>query len=390
MTFDNLEIIEPLLRALNHEGYSTPTPIQQQAIPVILNNHDVLGCAQTGTGKTAAFSIPILQNIYKAERKGQRREVKALVLTPTRELAVQIDESFASYGRYTDLRHTVIYGGVGQRAQTDALRRGVDILVATPGRLLDLMNQGYVDLRNVEFFVLDEADRMLDMGFIHDIRKIVSKIPPKRQTLLFSATMPDEIAHLAESILRDPIRIEVTPAASTVDTIEQFLYYADREHKMPLLVDLLKDKSKESVLIFSRTKHGADKIAKNLLREGIRSDAIHGNKSQTARQIALKKFKAKKIRVLIATDIASRGIDIDNLSHVINYDLPEDPESYVHRIGRTGRAGMTGIALSFCDTKERALLKSIQKLIGKKLNILEHELAISESVQKPERRSRRR
>lgn len=390
MTFDNLEIIEPLLRALNHEGYSTPTPIQQQAIPVILNNHDVLGCAQTGTGKTAAFSIPILQNIYKAERKGQRREVKALVLTPTRELAVQIDESFASYGRFTDLRHTVIYGGVGQRAQTDALRRGVDILVATPGRLQDLMNQGYVDLRRVEFFVLDEADRMLDMGFIHDIRKIVSKIPQKRQTLLFSATMPDEIAHLAESILRDPVRIEVTPAASTVDTIEQFLYYADREHKMPLLVDLLKDESKESVLIFSRTKHGADKIAKNLLREGIRSDAIHGNKSQTARQIALKKFKAKKIRVLIATDIASRGIDIDNLSHVINYDLPEDPESYVHRIGRTGRAGMTGVALSFCDTKERALLKSIQKLIGKKLNILEHELAISESVQKPERRSRRR
>lgn len=299
MTFDNLEIIEPLLRALNHEGYSTPTPIQQQAIPVILNNHDVLGCAQTGTGKTAAFSIPILQNIYKATTKGQRREVKALVLTPTRELAVQIDESFAAYGRYTDLRHTVIYGGVGQRTQTDALRRGVDILVATPGRLLDLMNQGYVDLRRVEFFVLDEADRMLDMGFIHDIRKIVSKIPQKRQTLLFSATMPDEIAHLAESILRDPVRIEVTPAASTVDTIEQYLYYADREHKMPLLVDLLKDQSKESVLIFSRTKHGADKIAKNLLREGIRSDAIHGNKSQTARQIALKKFKAKKSGYLL-------------------------------------------------------------------------------------------
>ncbi|MDD3273891.1 MAG: DEAD/DEAH box helicase [Bacteroidales bacterium] len=390
MTFDNLEIIEPLLRALNHEGYSTPTPIQQQAIPVILKNHDVLGCAQTGTGKTAAFSIPILQNIYKADRKGNRREVKALVLTPTRELAVQIDESFAAYGRYTDLRHTVIYGGVGQRSQTDALRRGVDILVATPGRLLDLMDQGYVDLRRVEFFVLDEADRMLDMGFIHDIRRVVSKIPQKRQTLLFSATMPDEIAHLAESILRDPVRIEVTPAASTVDTIEQFLYYADREHKMPLLVDLLKDQSKESVLIFSRTKHGADKIAKNLLREGIRSDAIHGNKSQTARQIALKKFKSKKIRVLIATDIASRGIDIDNLSHVINYDLPEDPESYVHRIGRTGRAGMSGIALSFCDNKERTLLKSIQKLIGKKLNILEHELAISEAIQKPERRSRRR
>lgn len=390
MTFDNLEIIEPLLRALNHEGYSTPTPIQQQAIPVILKNHDILGCAQTGTGKTAAFSIPILQKIYESRIKGSQRDIKALILTPTRELAVQIDESFASYGRYTGLAHTVIYGGVGQRSQTDALRRGVEILVATPGRLLDLMTQGWVDLRKVEFFVLDEADRMLDMGFIHDIKRVISKLPVQRQTLLFSATMPDEIAHLADSILKKPIRIEVTPAASTVDTIEQYLYYADRENKMPLLIDLLKDESKESVLIFSRTKHGADKIAKNLLREGIRSDAIHGNKSQTARQIALKKFKAKKIRVLIATDIASRGIDIDNLSHVINYDLPEDPESYVHRIGRTGRAGMSGIALSFCDTKEKALLKSIQKLIGKKLNILEHELAISQPVERPEHRVRKR
>jgi len=390
MTFENLEIIEPLMRALNHEGYSTPTPIQQQAIPVILNNHDILGCAQTGTGKTAAFSIPILQNIYKSEKNGKKRVLKALILAPTRELALQISESFASYGRYTDLKHTVIFGGVGQRPQTDALRKGVEILVATPGRLLDLMGQGYVDLRNIEFFVLDEADRMLDMGFIHDIQRIVSKLPQKRQTLLFSATMPDEIAHLAQSILRDPVRVDVTPPSSTVDTIEQYLYYADREHKMPLLVDLLRDESKESVLIFSRTKHGADKIAKNLLREGIRSDAIHGNKSQTARQIALKKFKSKKIRVLIATDIASRGIDINSLSHVINYDLPEDPESYVHRIGRTGRAGMSGIALSFCDTKERTLLKSIQKLIGKKLDILEHELAISEPVQQKDRRRRRR
>ncbi|OJV22287.1 MAG: DEAD/DEAH box helicase [Bacteroidetes bacterium 41-46] len=390
MTFENLEIIEPLMRALNHEGYSTPTPIQQQAIPVILNNHDILGCAQTGTGKTAAFSIPILQNIYKSEKNGKKRVLKALILAPTRELALQISESFAAYGRYTDLKHTVIFGGVGQRPQTDALRKGVEILVATPGRLLDLMGQGYIDLRNIEFFVLDEADRMLDMGFIHDIQRIVSKLPQKRQTLLFSATMPDEIAHLAQSILRDPVRVDVTPPSSTVDTIEQYLYYADREHKMPLLVDLLRDESKESVLIFSRTKHGADKIAKNLLREGIRSDAIHGNKSQTARQIALKKFKSKKIRVLIATDIASRGIDINSLSHVINYDLPEDPESYVHRIGRTGRAGMSGIALSFCDTKERTLLKSIQKLIGKKLDILEHELAISEPVQQKDRRRRRR
>jgi ATP-dependent RNA helicase RhlE len=390
MTFENLEIIEPLMRALNHEGYSTPTPIQQQAIPVILNNHDILGCAQTGTGKTAAFSIPILQNIYKSEKNGKKRVLKALILAPTRELALQISESFAAYGRYTDIKHTVIFGGVGQRPQTDALRKGVEILVATPGRLLDLMGQGYVDLRNIEFFVLDEADRMLDMGFIHDIQRIVSKLPQKRQTLLFSATMPDEIAHLAQSILRDPVRVDVTPPSSTVDTIEQYLYYADREHKMPLLVDLLRDESKESVLIFSRTKHGADKIAKNLLREGIRSDAIHGNKSQTARQIALKKFKSKKIRVLIATDIASRGIDINSLSHVINYDLPEDPESYVHRIGRTGRAGMSGIALSFCDTKERTLLKSIQKLIGKKLDIIEHELAISEPVQQKDRRRRRR
>ena len=393
MTFENLEIIEPVLRALNQAGYSAPTPIQQQAIPIILNNHDVLGCAQTGTGKTAAFSIPIIQNIFlscqnepvqevkvsqesrlKKRGRGPGREIKALVLTPTRELAVQIDESFSTYGRYTGLVHTVVFGGVGQRPQTDALRRGVDVLIATPGRLLDLMGQGYVDLRSVQFLVLDEADRMLDMGFINDIRKVVSTLPSKRQTLLFSATMPDEIAHLAESILRDPVRVEVTPVSSTVDTIEQYLYYADRDEKLPLLVDLLKDESKESVLVFSRTKHGADRIAKGLMLEGIKSDAIHGNKSQSARQAALNMFKSKKIRVLIATDIASRGIDINRLSHVINYDLPEDPESYVHRIGRTGRAGMSGIALSFCDNKERSLLKSIQKLIGKKLDILEHEV----------------
>lgn len=396
MTFENLEIIEPVLRALNQAGYSAPTPIQQQAIPIILNNHDVLGCAQTGTGKTAAFSIPIIQNIFlscqnrpvqesevtvlpeskkvKKKNKGAVRDIKALVLTPTRELAVQIGDSFSTYGKFTGLVHTVVFGGVGQRPQTDALRRGVDVLIATPGRLLDLMGQGYVDLRHVEFLVLDEADRMLDMGFIHDIRRVVSTIPSKRQTLLFSATMPDEIAHLAESILRDPVRVEVTPVSSTVDTIEQYLYYADRDEKLPLLVDLLKDESKESVLVFSRTKHGADRIAKGLMMEGIKSDAIHGNKSQSARQAALNMFKSKKIRVLIATDIASRGIDINKLSHVINYDLPEDPESYVHRIGRTGRAGMSGIALSFCDNKERSLLKSIQKLIGKKLDILEHEV----------------
>jgi len=375
MQFKELEIIEPILKALINEGYSIPTPIQEKAIPIILNNRDVLGCAQTGTGKTAAFTIPILQHLYGNVNQGRNKQIKALVLTPTRELAVQIGDSFSAYGRYTSLSHTVVYGGVSQRAQTDALRRGVDILIATPGRLLDLINQGYINLRNVDHFVLDEADRMLDMGFIEDIHRIVDIIPQERQTLFFSATMPDEIAHFANKILNNPVKIEVTPTASTVDTIEQYLYFADREQKIPLLIDLLQDESKESVLVFSRTKHGADKIAKSLLHAGIETDAIHGNKSQFARQNTLNSFKKRKTRVLIATDIAARGIDINKLTHVINFDLPETPETYVHRIGRTGRAGESGIALSFCDKKEMAFLKNIQKLTGKKIEVVNKNMS---------------
>lgn len=367
MIFKELNIIEPILKALEEEGYSTPTPIQAQAIPHILEGLDVLGCAQTGTGKTAAFSIPILQKLDNTAKHG-RKEIKVLILTPTRELAIQIGESFTAYGKHLSLRHTVIFGGVGQKPQTDALTRGIDILIATPGRLLDLINQKYINLKTIDFFVLDEADRMLDMGFIHDIKRILPMLPKQRQTLFFSATMPKEIAALADSILHNPVKVEVSPVSSTVDVIEQHLYLVEKEEKKLLLVELLKDKNKESVLVFSRTKHGADKIAKLLSKEGIGSEAIHGNKSQNARQRALSNFKERKTRVLIATDIAARGIDVDNLSHVINYDLPEVPETYVHRIGRTGRAGREGIALSFCSSDEMPMLKDIQKLIGKQLN----------------------
>lgn len=370
MTFKELNIIEPILKALIQEGYSTPTPIQEQAIPIILKNSDILGCAQTGTGKTAAFTIPILQKLYNNVKQGRNKEIKALILTPTRELAIQIGESFSSYGKYTSLKHTVVFGGVSQKSQTDALKAGIDILIATPGRLLDLINQGYIHLKTVDFFVLDEADRMLDMGFIHDIKRILPLLPKDKQTLFFSATMPDEIAHLAKSILRNPARVEVTPASSTVDAIEQFLYYAEKKDKPSLLIELLKDKEKESVLVFSRTKHGADKIAKVLTKAGIGTEAIHGNKSQNARQRALSNFKEHSTRVLIATDIAARGIDIDQLSHVINFDLPEVPETYVHRIGRTGRAGYSGVALSFCDPEEISQLKGIQKLIGKQITVV--------------------
>jgi len=374
MTFKELNIIEPILKALTMEGYSAPTPIQEQAIPIILNNSDILGCAQTGTGKTAAFSIPILQKLYRNVKQGREKDIKALILTPTRELAIQIGESFEAYGKYTSLRHTVIFGGVGQRSQTDALRGGIDILIATPGRLLDLINQGYVNLKKVDFFVLDEADRMLDMGFIHDIKRILPLLPANKQTLFFSATMPSEIASLANSILKNPQKVAVTPVSSTVDTIDQYLFYAGKREKTSLLIDLLRDKDKESVLVFSRTKHGADKIAKSLTNAGIGTAAIHGNKSQNARQSALLSFKNHKTRVLIATDIAARGIDIDHLSHVINYDLPEVPETYVHRIGRTGRAGHSGIALSFCDPQEEITrLKDIQKLIGKKITVLQEQ-----------------
>ena len=369
MTFKELNIIEPILKALEEEGYANPTPIQEQAIPIILEGNDILGCAQTGTGKTAAFSIPILQYL-SAEKQNRKKNIKTLVLTPTRELAIQIDESFRTYGRHLNLSHCVIFGGVGQKPQTDALRRGVDILIATPGRLLDLINQGYVNLRNLDFFVLDEADRMLDMGFIHDIKKLLPLLPREKQTLFFSATMPKEIASLANSILVNPKRVQVTPVSSTVDIIKQSLYYVEKENKVDLLIDLLDDENKESVLVFSRTKHGADKIAKSLCKAGIGTEAIHGNKSQNARQRALNNFKDRTTRVLIATDIAARGIDVDLLSHVVNFNLPEVPETYVHRIGRTGRAGHEGEAISFCDPDEITMLKDIQKLIGKELDVV--------------------
>lgn len=368
MTFENLNLIEPVLQALRQEGYTEPTPIQSEAIPVVLNGHDLLGCAQTGTGKTAAFSIPIIQELHTAGVYG-RKKIKALVLTPTRELAIQIDESFSAYGRYTKLKHAVIFGGVSQKPQTDALQAGIDILIATPGRLLDLIGQKFVDLRSLEYFVLDEADRMLDMGFIHDIKRILPLLPKKRRSLFFSATMPPEIEKLAGTILCDPVKVEVTPASSTVDAIDQHLYYVAKEEKKDLLVDLLKNNELESVLVFTRTKHGADKIARILVKNRIQAEAIHGNKSQNARQRALTNFKEHTTRVLIATDIAARGIDVDQLSHVINYELPNVPETYVHRIGRTGRAGRSGTAIAFCDAEEMPLLKDIHKLIGKRIPV---------------------
>jgi ATP-dependent RNA helicase RhlE len=372
MSFEKLNLIEPILRALNSEGYTKPTPIQEQSIPILLQRQDLLGCAQTGTGKTAAFAIPILQLLHTDElfKKGPLG-IKCLILTPTRELAIQIGESFAAYGRNLRIRHTVIFGGVSQKSQTDALRTGVDILIATPGRLLDLMDQRYVKLEQIKTFVLDEADRMLDMGFIHDVKKIISKIPVKRQTIFFSATMPSEISSLANSILTNPVRVEVTPVSSTANTIQQQLYYVDKHNKKNLLLDLLKDKQINTALVFTRTKHGADRVVKDLVREGVTAEAIHGNKSQNARQRALSNFKSQQTRVLVATDIAARGIDIDSLSHVINYELPNIPETYVHRIGRTGRAGASGISISFCDAEERAFLKDIHKLIGKTIPIVD-------------------
>ena len=372
MSFENLNLIEPILRALKTEGYTTPTPIQQQAIPIVLKNRDLLGCAQTGTGKTAAFAIPILQLLYQDRTQHkEQKTIKALILTPTRELAIQIDESFAAYGRHTGLKHLVIFGGVSQNPQTDALRRGVDILVATPGRLLDLMSQGFIRLDHLKILVLDEADRMLDMGFVHDVKKIIAKVPSRRQTLFFSATMPGEIQQLANSILYNPEKVEVTPVSSTADTIQQHLFYVEKSDKKALLIYLLKDKTIQTALVFTRTKHGADKVVKDLTRAGITAEAIHGNKSQNARQRALANFKNRTTRVLIATDIAARGIDIDDLTHVINYELPNIPETYVHRIGRTGRAGAEGIAFSFCETEEMPYLKDIHKLIGRQIPVNE-------------------
>lgn len=382
MTFENLKLIEPILKALKEEGYSTPTPIQEKSIPTLLLGKDLLGCAQTGTGKTAAFSIPILQKLYKTDN---RQGIKALILTPTRELAIQIGESFEAYGKYTGLRHTVIFGGVGQKPQTDELKRGIQILVATPGRLLDLINQGFINLKTLDFFVLDEADRMLDMGFIHDIRRIVKLLPPRRQTLFFSATMPPEIEKLANTMLTDPEKVEVTPASSTVDTISQSVYFVEKKEKKDLLLHLLKNPEIESVLIFTRTKYGADKLARILNKAGIGAEAIHGNKSQNARQRALTGFKSHTLRVLIATDIAARGIDVDQLSHVINYELPNVPETYVHRIGRTGRAGHDGVAISFCESEELPYLKDIQKLIGKNIPVIkEHPFITSGGVKAQE------
>lgn len=374
MAFRKLEIIEPILHALTAEGYSVPTPIQQQSIPIILERRDLLGCAQTGTGKTAAFAIPILQILYT--QKHPAKGISVLILTPTRELAIQINESFESYGRHTQVSHTVIFGGVSQMHQVNALKRGVDVLIATPGRLLDLIDQGFIDLRHLEIFVLDEADRMLDMGFIHDVKKIITKIPAKRQTLFFSATMPEEIQSLADSLLKDPAKVEITPPSSTVDAIEQSLYYVNKGDKPSLLLYLLKDPAIVTALVFTRTKHGADKVVKILQKENITAAAIHGNKSQNARQLALNNFKEGKLRVLVATDIAARGIDIDELTHVINFELPNVPETYVHRIGRTGRAGNTGIAFTFCDVEERGELKDIQKVIGKQIPVTaEHPFA---------------
>jgi ATP-dependent RNA helicase RhlE len=372
MSFEKLDLIEPILNALQHEGYTHPTPIQAIAIPIILKGTDLLGCAQTGTGKTAAFAIPILQQLFlqKENDKGPRK-IKALIVTPTRELAIQIGESFANYGKNTGLRHTVIFGGVPQSQQVNPLKMGVDILVATPGRLLDLIDQKYVKLGDLGIFVLDEADRMLDMGFIHDVRKLIKLVPVKRQSLFFSATMPESIRVLAGTILTNPEEVEVAPVSSTAETIEQELYYVDAENKKDLLIHLLKDKSIPTALVFTRTKHGADKVQRMLVKAHIKAEAIHGNKSQNARQNALRNFKDHSTRVLVATDIAARGIDIDQLSLVINYEIPNIPETYVHRIGRTGRAGKDGKAISFCDAEEREYLKDIQKLISIKIPVIE-------------------
>ena len=372
MSFQSLYLIQPILKALQEEGYENPTPIQAQAIPILLQGKDLLGCAQTGTGKTAAFAIPILQLLAGKPTYEKNKKIRSLIVTPTRELAIQIQESFESYGRFLDLKTTVIFGGVGQTPQTDILRRGVDILVATPGRLLDLINQGFISLKDVEFFVLDEADRMLDMGFIHDIKKLLVLLPKQKQSLFFSATMPPEIVTLANTILHNPSKVEVTPVSSTADTINQFLFYVDKGNKNSLLLHLLKNKEIKTVLVFTRTKHGADKVVKILHKNEITAEAIHGNKAQNARQRALSNFKAQTTRVLVATDIAARGIDVDDLEYVINYEIPNVSETYVHRIGRTGRAGANGTAYSFCDAEEKSDWKNIEKLIGKRIEVIEN------------------
>jgi ATP-dependent RNA helicase RhlE len=381
MTFEDLEITENILKALRAEGYTNPTPIQEQSIPILLSGKDLLGCAQTGTGKTAAFAIPILQKLeLDRQQTNGPRKIRALIVTPTRELAIQIGDSFTAYGKYTSIKNTVIFGGVKQGTQTDALRRGVDILVATPGRLLDLMNQGYVSLSNVKYSVLDEADRMLDMGFIHDIRKIIAKLPTKRQSLFFSATMAPEIVTLSQKILGNPEKVTVKPEQTTAEKVEQSVYFVSKSGKPKLLIHLLETDPYNSTLVFSRTKHGADKIVRILDKAGMKAEAIHGNKSQGARQRALGNFKSGATKVLVATDIAARGIDVEELSLVVNFDLPNIPETYVHRIGRTGRASASGIALSFCDNEEKVYLRDIQKLISQKIPVISDHPFPDESV----------
>jgi ATP-dependent RNA helicase RhlE len=386
--FDALGLAEPLLRALATQGYETPTPVQEQAIPSLIAGHDVLGVAQTGTGKTAAFALPVLQAMMGEHRPG-KRPIRALVLSPTRELAAQIGERFGAYGEHLDLRHQVIFGGVNQNPQVRALRRGLDILVATPGRLLDLIGQGYIDLREVEFFVLDEADRMLDMGFIHDIRKVLRLLPTKRQNLLFSATMPKTIADLAGSFLKNAVRVEVTPEVVTVERIEQHVMFVRKVDKRRLLARLIKDEDVERGMVFTRTKHGANRLVKQLLQAGIDADAIHGNKSQNARNRAMNGFRSGELAILVATDIASRGIDVEGVTHVFNFDLPNEPESYVHRIGRTARAGKSGRAIAFCDDSEGTYLRDIERLTGVPLQVDdEHEFHYPEAIPSPARAGR--
>jgi ATP-dependent RNA helicase RhlE len=382
-TFDTLSLIEPIRRALATENYTQPTPIQTQAIPHLLAGRDLLGIAQTGTGKTAAFALPILQRLFEDKTPAGPKGVRALILTPTRELAIQIGDSFRTYGKHLHLRQALVYGGVGQKPQVNALARGVDILVATPGRLLDLMGQGHIRLDAVQIFVLDEADRMLDMGFIHDVRRIAKAIRSTHQSLLFSATMPNDIADLAGSMLKDPVRVEVTPVSSTVELVDQRVLFVDNANKRALLTALLGEPGIERVLVFTRTKHGANKVAEHLERSKINADAIHGNKTQGARQRALENFRSGRSRVLVATDIAARGIDIDGITHVVNFDLPNIPESYVHRIGRTARAGASGTALSFCGPDERGFLRDIERLTRHSLSVISDHPFVSANAAKP-------
>ncbi len=389
MQFESLNIIEPILKSLKEEGYTSSTPIQTHAIPIILRGSDLLGLAQTGTGKTAAFAVPILQLLSAGKSLAKKRRVRSLIVTPTRELAIQIDESFKAYGRHTGLTSAVVFGGVSQNPQVASLANGVDILVATPGRLLDLMKQGIISLRSIEIFVLDEVDRMLDMGFIHDVKKILVALPHKKQSLFFSATMPPDIVRLANSLLVSPSKVEISPSASTLDIIKQYVYFVDKGNKNSLLREILRNNNIITALVFTRTKYGADKVVRMLVKNNIKAEAIHGDKAQNARQRALKNFKEKTTRVLVATDIAARGIDVDDMECVVNYEIPNIAETYVHRIGRTGRAGGKGTAYSFCDASEKDFLKDIEKLIVKKIPVVDnHPFPMIETAPAPKKATR--